>query len=478
MKKETSNINIKEAVEKAKGYSIKDAAFVNGTVGFGDNFISAYAVAMNASPTQVGLLTSIPNLIAPLAGLSTHKMMEKIPRKKIFAIFILFQSLIWLPIIFTSFLFLKNLLYAPILLVIFYTVYALFGNFAAPAWISWIGDIVEGKESGTFFGKRNKIGGIVAITSMILGGIILDIFRKKTEISGSLFIGFSLIFFLAMLFRLISRHYVLKQYEPEIKLKKEHYFSFFQFVKNIYNRNYGRFTLYVSLIILATNIAGPFFAIYMLRDLNFSYVQFMAINVSSALATFIFMTKWGKFSDKFGNIKVMRITGFLIPIVCFLWPLSILISMPWKLYFLVLANFFSGFAWAGFNLAAGNFVFEAASPQRRGLCSAYSNILNGLGVVIGTSIGSLLISKLNISFINVIMFVSIISGIARFSVSLIMLPKVKEVRFIEEKPHLKIVPMASEIYNLHSLIRRGIPVQLKIIKGNFLNIKNLFKKNK
>ena len=452
-------------IEKSKKSSLKDAASVNATVGFGDNYISAYAIAMGATPTHVGLLTSIPNLIAPLAQLKTSGFMEKTTRKKLFSISILIQSLFWLPIIAVSFLFLKDIKYALLLLVIFYTVYAIFGNFAAPAWISWTGDLVKSREAGAFFGLRNRIGGVTALVSMVTAGFVLDLFKKQSITltnTALVFFGFATIFFLAMFFRLLSRHFVLQQYEPEFKLEREHYFSFFQFVKNIPKRTYGKFSLYIALVVFATNIVSPYYALYMLRDLKFSYTQFMLINVVTSVATFIFMTRWGKFSDTFGNIKTLRITGFLIPLICFLWPISIFLSMPNKIYFLLAANFLSGFSWAGFNLAAGNFIYDAATPQKRGLCSAYSSILNGLGVVLGATIGSILISHLRIGFMNVILFVSIVSGISRYLVSVVVLPRIGEVRIIEGKPSWKVVPLASEIYNLHLYLRKGFP--MKILK--------------
>ena len=128
MKKKTKQTEIldfdkKAVIEKSKKASVKDAAAINATVGFGDNYISAYAVSMNATAHQIGLLTSIPNLFAPLAQLFTSRFMTKHSRKKIFSLATLLQSLFWIPIILVSFLFLKDLSSAPILLVIFYTIY-------------------------------------------------------------------------------------------------------------------------------------------------------------------------------------------------------------------------------------------------------------------------------------------------------------------------------------------------------------------
>lgn len=454
---------INEHIERSRKYSLKDSASVNATVGLGDNYISAYAVALGASPAHIGLLTSIPNLIAPLAQLATSKSMEKNTRKQIFSKAILIQSLLWLPIILVSFLFLKNITYAPILLVIFYTVYALFGNFAAPAWVSWMGDLIDPKEAGKFLGLRNKIGGITGLVSMIIGGIILDFFKHQAEITTKIyfaFIGFGIIFFLAMAFRLLSRHFVLKQHEPHFRFEKDHYFSFFQFIKKIPKSNYGKFSLYVALIVLATNIAGPYYTIYLLRDLKFSYIQFMLISVSSAIATFVFISKWGKFADKHGNVQMLKITSLLIPIICFLWPITAFLPVQYIFPFLLVINFISGYAWAGFNMAAGNFVFEAATPQRRGLCSAYSSIMNGLGVVVGATIGSILVTHVNVSFINVILFVSLISGVARYSVFFFMQKSIKEIREVK-KAHWRMIPLASDILDINSFITNNILLRFR-----------------
>ena len=98
---------LKEKIKKSKSYSLKDAASVNATVGFGDHYISPYMIALNATNQQIATLTSIPNLIAPLAQLFTSNVMQKFSRKKIFSISILIQCLLWIPIIIVSLLFLK-----------------------------------------------------------------------------------------------------------------------------------------------------------------------------------------------------------------------------------------------------------------------------------------------------------------------------------------------------------------------------------
>lgn len=462
-KKETSECleKIEKKKKEARENSLKDAVYVNATAGFGDNYISAYGIALGASPTEVGFLTSFPNLIGPLSQMLTSRVMLRVSRKRIFSSAILLQSLTWIPIILLPIFFFQDIKYTPFLLVIFYTIYAAFGNFAAPAWSSWIGDLVPRKEIGRFFGKRNSLGSISALIAMVLAGLILDFSGKNAVFkeNQTVFMGFGIIFFLAMLCRFLSRHFVLKQHEPEFRFQKAHYFSFLKFVKSAPKRNFGRFAIFITLVLLATNIVAPFYAIYMLKDLGFSYLQFMLINVFATIATFLFMPLWGKFADEYGNVKTLKITSFMTPVACFLWPLAVFLSPPFQFYFLLLANFFAGFAWAGFNLAAGSFLYDATTAEKRSLCVAYSSILNGFGIVIGASLGGFLVSHLKVSFINVIMFVSLISGIVRYIVSSLIIPKVKEVRIVEAKPTWEAVPLFSQILAVPVYIQNIFPLR-------------------
>jgi MFS family permease len=57
----------------------------------------------------------------------------------------------------------------------------------------------------------------------------------------------------------------------------------------------------------------------MLSHLNFSYLTFVSITLSYAIAGVISMRLWGRFSDRYGNLLVLRICGFLVPLAPILW---------------------------------------------------------------------------------------------------------------------------------------------------------------
>lgn len=428
-----------KAIDKSLKTSIKEGSFSSITAGVGDSYISPFAVAIGASNSQIAALTSIPNLIAPLAQLITPKLIEKRKRKSVAVTYVFFQALMWLPLIAISLFFLRNeFWYAPLLLIMFWTVYASFGNLVSPAWSSWMGDLVPADKRGKYFGRRNTICGLIALSSTILAGILLQYFKT----AGLLFIAFAVLFSIALIARSSASFLLKRQYEPELMVEKGYYFSFFEFVKKMKNNNFGKYSLYIALLVLTTNIAGPFFTPYVLRELNFSYIQFtIAMIVIPGVVTMLTMPLWGKFTDKYGSVRVMQITWIMVSILPLTWLLS---KNFWFICFI--PQVLSGIGWAGFNLAAGNFIFDATTRQRRSLCFAYSAVLNGTGVFIGATIGGIIAKYVNLPFINIFFLLFLISGIMRLIVSAIFIPKIKEVRPVERaRPllsYLHIYPFA------------------------------------
>ena len=424
MKKEQEE----QLIEKSKKISIKEGSSYSVMDGFGLRYITPYALAIGASNNQIGLLSSIPSLFGNLSQLFTLGAMKKWSRKKIVFLGVFLQAIMWLFLIGVGSLYfslnLRNQTPASLLIVI-YTLLIFVGAFSGPAWTSWMKDLIA-VDRGSYFGKRGKTTGIISIVGMLIAGFILDYFKKT-----NIFLGFIIIFFIAFLGRLSSSLFMLKQYEPKFKEKDGYYFSLLDFIKKMSQNNFGRFTIYYILICLAVNISSPFTGVYLLKNLGFSYVNYMIIILSSAISTLIFLPVWGRFADKYGNVKVMRICGPLTPFIPMLWVFSAAIAntSALVLVYLFLVEFFSGIVWAGFNLAAGNFIYDAVSRERMAICASYFNILSGFGVVIGATLGGF-IASMNFSFkgITPILLVFILSAVLRLIVYLIMDSKINEVR--------------------------------------------------
>jgi predicted MFS family arabinose efflux permease len=195
----------------------------------------------------------------------------------------------------------------------------------------------------------------------------------------------------------------------------------------------------------------------MLKNLGFSYVMFMAVVLSQTFFALITAKAWGKFADKYGNYEVLKITGLLIPLYPILWLIS---ESP--IFLIFGPALIGGVAWAGFNLAASNFIFDSVTPQKRGIAVSYYNLLNGIGIFLGATLGAILIKTITINFIDTLLFIFLISALARMIVSLIMIPRFKEIRetkkFDSSKVLRHIIPrnITHQIEEAHSLTIRQV----------------------
>ena len=411
---------IKKKIEASLKTSIKEGSISIGYSSFGTSYLSPYALALNATSSQIGILDAIANLLPSLVQLKASRLLERFSRKKLVIFSTLIVALLMIPIALLSILFLRGYPNAVWILIgligLLYSVSAV----AGVAWFSWMGSLVPEESRGRYFSKRNRITGFFGLIFMIIAALILD----QSKQAGIIFFGFGVLFSLAFMFRAIGSLLFKFQYEPHLKIHKGDYFSLWQFLKNGRDTPFGRFTIYTGLFRIATNIAGPFFTVYMLRNLGFSYIWFMIIIVSTTIFEILFYPLMGKLSDRFGNICLLRLCTPLIALTPLLWILS---TNPY--YLLIAPQMISAIGWAGFNIATNNYIYDSVRSEKRAYGLTYFNLINGVGLAMGAGLGSL-IALLNIGFMNVILFIFLVSSIARFLIYFALSGKLKEVRHV------------------------------------------------
>lgn len=440
--------------------SIKEGSWTSIMNGFGTNYITPFAVTLNASNFQIGLISSFVGLVSPFAQLYGSKLMEKKSRKSIVVRYVLLQALMWLPLLFLIFLAWKGIgaNALPWMLILFYSIMILVGSIATPAWFSWMGDLVPENRRGRYFGKRNKINGTVLLISTLIASFLMDFFKTK----GILLAGYGILFSIAFTGRMFSQGLFRKHHEPKLELEKGYYFSFFQFVKNGINTNFGKFTSFVSLFYLSVMVASPFFAVYMLEDLELSYKLFILVMMSTTFFSLVFLSALGKISDKLGNKFLLKMSVILISLHPILWIFS------GNIYYLIFVpQLISGLGWAAFGLSSGNFMYENVKPIHRGLCITYHNILVGIGIFIGAIIGGLITQNIQLSFLNKFLFVFLISAGLRFLIAILFIPRIKEKRKFKRIPnfHLSMLNPTTEInHDLLNMKRTANKLSKKILK--------------
>src|SRR5256712_10851112 len=120
-------------------------------------------------------------------------------------------------------------------------------------------------------------------------------------------------------------------------------------------------------------IAGPFFMVYLLRDLHFPSRQYTAWLAAGILGQFLTLKPWGLLGDRYGNKRVLKVTGLLVPFLPMLYVIST------EFYYLIAVNFAGGVIWAGLSLGLPNYVFDPVRPADRGKGVAGWNAVYALG---------------------------------------------------------------------------------------------------
>jgi MFS family permease len=200
-------------------------------------------------------------------------------------------------------------------------------------------------------------------------------------------------------------------------------------------------------------ISSPFFTYYMLDHLKFSYLSFTLVSISSTLFYLMTLPIAGKFSDKYGNIRMLYVSSLGFALYPLLW---LFVKSPLGL--IVLPQLVIGISTAGFTIASTNFIYDTVTPQKRGICAAYMSVLVGLGIFIGSMTGGFLLKTINFTWISPIFFVFIVSAIVRFLVTIIFVPKIKERRTYKQQDKLFYV---TQIFRLTTGEGRNLVVNMQ-----------------
>ncbi|MCM8786781.1 MAG: MFS transporter [Candidatus Omnitrophica bacterium] len=409
----------KDKIKKSLKFSLLDGIFASIMTGFITDYITPYALILKAKIAEIGTLNALPNFISSFVQLKAADLTQKLGgRKKIINIFIFLHTLIGIPIILIPYLFKKN--HQVLFLIIFVTLFNSLNAMAMPAWSSLIADHIPANKRGKYFGWRNKILVIVTIISSFIAGSILHIFRNN------ILKGFLVIFTIAFSARFISWYFLTRMYEPPLRLDKNSYFTFFEFIKRLKESNFVKFVLFVASFNFCVNLAAPFFSVFMLRDLKFNYFTYTILVTTVPLTNIFFIDRWGKIADKIGNLKIIQLNSIIISSLPFLWILN------QNAIYLIFIQILSGFAWSGFGLCTNNFIYDTVTSSKRVRCIAYFNALVGFATCCGSLVGGFLVNRLPPLFSYKILTLFFISSSLRFLVALLLSKEIKEVRKTKE----------------------------------------------
>jgi MFS family permease len=369
-------------------------------------FLSLYLLALGATSSQVGLMTSISGYFSTLMLVPGAITSERSGRRKL--LFMLCGA----GIARSSILMFALL---PFVLPHSSAIYAFFvikvladglGNFSGPAWTSLAGDIVPMAWRGRYFGSRTFFMTITSMIATFLAGSLISHF---TSIA-----GYQLAFGLAFFAGVASTICFGQIKEPSLSPAKpgSEAFTLRSLIQTLAeDQDFRNYIIFGVIWNLAFGIGGPYFTLYMVQGLNSSASLIAIYTVIGSVAALPALRLFGRLTDSWGNRKVMQLTGMSLMLLPLAWlparvPLhGILINIP------------GGLLWAGFNLASFNFLLTLAPSEKVARYAALFQVATALASSSGTFLASVVLAHWGYAWVFILCCIGRCLGMAYLFIS-------------------------------------------------------------
>lgn len=370
--------------------------FSNATGGV---LLSSFLVGLNASPSQIGLLSSIPmlaNLMQPLGALWS----DRTASYHWYCFWIYVPSrLLWLILVAATFLVgqWNEQTWVNLTLAIVGLTYFL-AALGSASWLSWIATLVPSKLRGRYFGTRASAMSLMNLLSIpVLGWII-------STWGGGAQQGYGVVVLLGVVAGIISLGFqfwmtdINPSDRPTVKatgqrdtvasidkIKDDSPFIS-QFLQNT---NFLLFLLYFALWMFAVNLSAPFFNVYLLDTLAIDLRWVTCYTSLQAGAHLVMLIVWGKLADRIGNRPILLIDGILVGLFPLLWLITgANDGSLWLLF--PLLHLLAGGSWAAIDLCTNNLQLGVTPLRHQPLYFAVAAAVAGISGALGTSVGGFL----------------------------------------------------------------------------------------
>jgi MFS family permease len=378
----------RHSIKKDLTNSIYDGVFANMFATLtGGVFLTGFALSLGMNDLMIGLLASLPFLVT-VFQLPTSYLIEKSGgRKKIAIVAAAAARLIWIPILILGIVSLVPRPAASLLVLGLIFISYTFVTISYVSWLSWLSDLVPDRMRGRFFGTRNMLCGAAGMVVMVLFGTLLDLFKGHG--GKALSFGFGMTFTTAVCFGMVSLRFLKRISEPKTHLSDIPRSFRQQVWRTLREANFRRFLAFAFAWSFSVYFASPFFTLYFLRELSFSYGFVATLAMISAFADLTGMRLWGRISDKVKNKAVIQLSSWVATFLPFAW----VIVRPGNIVMPILLHLVGGGFWAGINLCTNNLLLGISPQRNRSLYLSVYNIAAGIGAATGPIVaGTILIA--------------------------------------------------------------------------------------
>jgi|GEM_PF-156758 len=383
--------------------SMADGATFGVMVGVGESYLAAFALAIGLGEISAGLVSSVPLLVGGILQLvSLHAVAWFGSEKRWIVFCATLQGLSFFPLVWAAVS--GSITLFPLLAIA--SLYWFGGLASGPPWNTWMESIVPTRIRPSYFALRTRTSQICTLVGLVAGGTML----QWADNRGYTLLGFAAIFATAALFRIwsvswLARHKTPDSHTAGLNLRRsvasQPDLSRDSETRDAVDREKSakgklpgkksessvgisgvRLLSYLVAVQLMVQISGPYFAPYMLKQLEFSYSQFVTILAVGFISKIIALSFWGRFTRRYGAKRLLWTGG--VGLV----PLSALWIISDDMYQLALVQALSGVMWAAYELGFFLMFFETLPIEKRTRMLTYYNLASMTALCSGAFIGA------------------------------------------------------------------------------------------
>jgi MFS family permease len=357
---------------------IGEGAFFGGMVGFGETYVAAFVLAIGLGEVTAGMIGSVPLLAGGLMQMvSLHAVRLLGSHKRWVLICGSVQCLSFVPFFLAA---LAGHMTAAAALATT-AVYWGAGLATGPAWNTWIETIVPRRVRARFFAARTLVSQLFVFVGFLGGGLWLQ-YAADARNAGA---AFAALFAIAAACRLASVSLLAVHSEPMPIPPNMRRIPLTAAWRHIQAGSGGRLLLYLVAVQAAVQMAGPYFAPFMLIKLNLTYTEFAGLLSVAFLSKVAALPLCGRYAQRVGAWRLLWIGGIGIVPLSGGWIVSQ--NFAW----LLLLQVVGGAVWAAYELAFFLLFFESIEVEERTSVLTFYNLLNTAAWVGGALLGGLVL---------------------------------------------------------------------------------------
>jgi len=355
----------------------------------GGLFLTGFAIeVLGASNVQVGILAALP-VSANVAQLLGAIWLEKYGHARKLCIWtVTVGRLFWIPVIILALPMFEGLGELRVwLLITLIGMACLFGSLAGVAWLDWMSDVIPAPVRGRYMSVRNMVCAASGMAAVLAGGAFLDRWRESHP--DLLVFGFIGLFALGFVLGLLASAFLVRIGSPQGKVQdRDQRFDPAMLGKPFLDSNFRRLVVYVGAFMFVTQMAGPFYAVFMIEALEVPFGKITWFLTAATLASLFMWRIWGPISDRIGNRPMLLVAGSAHAFVPLVWVLAR--PGDWMIA-LFAAHILSGAIFSAIQLAHVNILVKLAPSSGRAAYFAMFNGVVGLSTAFAPIFGGMLL---------------------------------------------------------------------------------------